>query len=150
VFAEAVTMFVDRPTAAAELVRVCRAGGMVLVTEFLWRRPPVPEARAAFLGEVCPGMTFDTLEDWLSIYRRAGLFDLETRSGPFEMMTTRGFLEDEGILNGARVAGRTLSQRACLRRMAWLMPRIAKAVPYLGYLVVAGRRPAAEEVPIDG
>jgi SAM-dependent methyltransferase len=150
VFAEAVTMFVDRPTAAAELVRVCRAGGMVLATEFLWRRPPVPEARAAFLGEVCPGMTFDTLEDWLSIYRRAGLVDLETRSGPFEMMTTRGFLEDEGILNGARVAGRTLSQRACLRRMAWLMPRIAKAVPYLGYLVVAGRRPAAEEVPIDG
>lgn len=150
VIAEAVTMFVDRPTAAAELVRVCRPGGTVLATEFLWRRPPTADAREAFLGQVCPGMTFDTLDDWLSIYRMAGLVDLETRSGPFEMMTPRGFLEDEGFLNGARVATRTLSQRACVRRMAWLMPRIARAVPYLGYLVIAGHRPAAEEVPIDG
>ncbi len=144
VIAEAVTMFVDRPAAAAQLVRVCRPRGIVVATEFLWRRPPVPEAREALLGQVCPGMTFDTLEDWLSIYRRAGLVDIETRSGPFEMMTPGGFLADEGVVNGARVAARTLSQMACARRMAWLMPRIAKAVPYLGYLVVAGRRPAAD------
>jgi len=35
VLAEAVTMFVDRPRAARELVRVCRSGGRVLATEFL-------------------------------------------------------------------------------------------------------------------
>lgn len=34
VLAEAVTMFVHRPTAAAELVRVCVPGGLVLSTEF--------------------------------------------------------------------------------------------------------------------
>jgi ubiquinone/menaquinone biosynthesis C-methylase UbiE len=42
VIAEAVTMFVDRQRAPRELVRVCRPGGMVLATEFFWRRPPTP------------------------------------------------------------------------------------------------------------
>ena len=50
VVAEAVTMFVDRDLAIRELVRVCRPGGLVLATEFQWRRPPTPEARQAFLG----------------------------------------------------------------------------------------------------
>jgi hypothetical protein len=26
--------------------------------------------------------------------------------------------------------------------MAWLMPRINRAVPYLGYIAVAGKKPA--------
>jgi ubiquinone/menaquinone biosynthesis C-methylase UbiE len=55
VIAEAVTMFVDRPRAARELIRVCRPGGRVLATEFIWRRPPSKEAREIFLGQVCPG-----------------------------------------------------------------------------------------------
>jgi ubiquinone/menaquinone biosynthesis C-methylase UbiE len=39
VLAEAVTMFVDRPPAAQELVRVCRTGGHVLTTQFLFPYP---------------------------------------------------------------------------------------------------------------
>ena len=31
---------------------------------------------------------------------------------------------------------------AHMKKMAWLMPRMAKAVPYLGYIVVAGTKPA--------
>jgi ubiquinone/menaquinone biosynthesis C-methylase UbiE len=50
VIAEAVTMFVDRARAARELIRVCRPGGRVLATEFMWRRPPSEEAREVFLG----------------------------------------------------------------------------------------------------
>jgi ubiquinone/menaquinone biosynthesis C-methylase UbiE len=56
VVAEAVAMFVDRPRAAAELVRVCAPGGRVLATEFCWRRPPTPQAREVFLGQVRPGL----------------------------------------------------------------------------------------------
>ena len=87
VVAEAVTMFVDRPRAAPELVRVCKPGGRVLATEFYWRKPPTPEARQLFLGEVCPGLQFDSLE----------------------------------------------------------MPRIARAVPYLGFILVSGTRPMTAE-----
>jgi len=28
-----------------------------------------------------------------------------------------------------------------IRKMAWLMPRMAKAVPYLGYILITGRKP---------
>jgi ubiquinone/menaquinone biosynthesis C-methylase UbiE len=96
VIAEAVTMFVDRARAARELLRVCRPGGRVLATEFMWRRPPSDEAREAFLGQVCPGLEFDTVEDWKRIYGEAGLERLEVDEGPFEMMTPKGFVADEG------------------------------------------------------
>jgi SAM-dependent methyltransferase len=141
VVAEAVTMFVDRDRAIAELVRVCRPGGLVLATEFHWQRPPTPEARHAFLGEVCPGMLFDTVDDWLARYRAAGLVDLQIKTGPFEMMTARGFISDEGVGNAVRVMARAMTNGTARRRMLWLMPRISRAVPYLGYVLIYGRRP---------
>jgi ubiquinone/menaquinone biosynthesis C-methylase UbiE len=150
VVAEAVTMFVDRRQAASELARVCRPGGLVLATEFMWRRPPTPAAREAFLGQVCPGMQFDTLEEWKEIYRSAGLTDLQVKTGPFEMMTPRGFLEDEGLANSLRVISTAVSRPAYFRRMAWLMPRIARAVPFLGYVVVAGVKPPATASSKEG
>ena len=143
VIAEAVTMFVDRPRAAAELIRVCRAGGMVLATEFLWRQPPSDEARELFLGQLCPGMQFDNLDGWLQIYGRAGLVDLQVRSGPFELMTARGFIKDEGLANAAVCMARGFSTRERVRKMAWMMPRLQKAVPYLGYVLVVGHKPPA-------
>jgi SAM-dependent methyltransferase len=142
VLAEAVTMFVDRPRAAAEMVRVCAPRGQVLATEFFWRKPPTPEAREIFLGQVCPGMQVDTLEDWVEIYRVAGLSDIQVESGPFEMMTPRGFLSDEGLSHSLVIMGRVMSRLAYLRKMAWLMPRIQRAVPYLGFIAVCGTKPS--------
>ncbi|MFN2555639.1 MAG: class I SAM-dependent methyltransferase [Nitriliruptorales bacterium] len=139
VVAEAVTMFVDRARAARELVRVCRPEGRVLATEFFWLRPPTPEARQIFLGEVCPGLQFDSVEDWVSIYKAAGLTDLRTSTGPFEMMTPRGFLADEGMAGTLAFGAQALTRITYLRKLAWLMPRMARSVPYLGYIVVAGR-----------
>jgi SAM-dependent methyltransferase len=142
VIAEAVTMFVDRQRAANELARVTAPGGRVLATEFFWRRPPTEQAREVFLGQVCPGLEFDTVEDWTRIYAAAGLTDLETQTGPFEMMSARGFLADEGFARSAAVMGRVMARPANIRKMAWLMPRMAKAVPYLGYIVVTATKPA--------
>jgi SAM-dependent methyltransferase len=106
VVAEAVTMFVDRPRAVRELIRICKPGGRVLATEFFWRQPPTPEAREIFLGQVCPGMQVDTLEEWVRLYERAGLSNTQVVSGPFEMMTPAGFLSDEGVANCLAVMGR--------------------------------------------
>lgn len=141
VVAEAVTMFVDRRKAAAQLARVTRPGGRVLATEFYWREPPTPEAREMFLGQVCPGLRFDSIEEWTDIYGSAGLTDLRTESGPFEMMTARGFVADERG-HALAVMARAMSRPAYLRKMAWLMPRMARAIPYLGYVLVMGRRAA--------
>jgi hypothetical protein len=74
------------------------------------------------------------------IYTDAGLADVRTESGPFAMMTARGFLADEGA-HAAAVMARGLSRPAYLRKMVWLMPRMARAVPYLGYVLVLARKP---------
>jgi SAM-dependent methyltransferase len=142
VIAEAVTMFVDRECAARELTRVTKPGGRVLATEFCWRKPPTPEAREIFLGQVCPGMQFDTEVDWLRIYEGGGLTGLDTEIGPFEMMTPRGFLSDEGLLRCLAIMGRVAARPANIHKMTWLMPRMAKAVPYLGYILISGTKPA--------
>jgi ubiquinone/menaquinone biosynthesis C-methylase UbiE len=141
VIAEAVTMFVDRRRAAGELARVGVPGGQVLAAEFCWRTPPPAQARQVFLGQVCPGMVFDTAADWVEIYSSAGLVNVETQTGPFEMMTPRGFLADEGPARSLAIMTRVATRPANIRKMAWLMPRMAKAVPYLGYVLVASRKP---------
>jgi SAM-dependent methyltransferase len=141
VIAEAVTMFVDRARAASELTRVCRPGGRVLATEFMWRRPPNEQAREAFLGQVCPGLHFDTAEDWVRIYTEAGLAGVEIDEGPFEMMSPKGFVQDEGVRRSLSVMGRVITRPAYFKKMIWLMPRMRRAVPYLGYIVVSGEKP---------
>jgi SAM-dependent methyltransferase len=141
VIAEAVTMFADRQRAASELARVCAPGGQVLATEFCWRTRPPAQARQVFLGQVCPGMFFDTIDDWVQIYSSAGLTNVATQTGPFEMMTPRGFLADEGPTHSLAIMTRVAARPANIRKMAWLMPRMAKAVPYLGYVLVASQKP---------
>jgi hypothetical protein len=58
------------------------------------------------------------------------------------MMSPAGFLHDEGLANAAVVMARALSRRCYARKMAWLVPRVARAVPYLGYILVTGTKPS--------
>jgi SAM-dependent methyltransferase len=139
---EAVTMFVDRQRAAAEVVRVCKPGGRVLDHEFVYRKPPTSDVRRIFEGELCPGVRFDTAEDWIDLYQAAGLTDIQHVSGPFVMMSPMGMLRDEGVGNLLAMMGRTLTRPAYLRKMAWMMPRILRVASYLGYVVLAGTKPS--------
>ncbi len=58
------------------------------------------------------------------------------------MMTPRGFLADEGLPRCMAIMDQVAGRPVYARKMAWLMPRMAKAVPYLGYVIVAGTKPA--------
>ena len=66
---------------------------------------------------------------------------MATQTGPFEMMTRRGFLTDEGPAHSLAIMTRVAARPANIRKMAWLMPRMAKAVPYLGYVLVTSQKP---------
>ncbi len=73
----------------------------------------------------------------------AGLEGVRTETGPFDMMTPRGFLADEGA-HCVAVMARGMTRTVYLRKMMWLMPRMARAVPYLGYVLVMAHRPAVD------
>jgi ubiquinone/menaquinone biosynthesis C-methylase UbiE len=142
VIIEAVTMFVDRPRAACEVIRVCRPGGRVLDHEFIYRKPPPPEVRRIFEGEVCPGVRCDTAEEWIELYQTARLTNIQHLTGSFAMMTPREMIRDEGIGNVLAMMGRVVSRKAYLRKMGWLMSRMVRVMPYLGYVVLTGTKPA--------
>lgn len=56
------------------------------------------------------------------------------------MMTPTGFLRGEGALGTAHFMGSAISRPGYLRKLASLMPRMLRAMPYLGYVVVSGAR----------
>ena len=141
VIIEAVTMFVDRERAAREVVRVCRSKGRVLDHEFIYRKTPTREIRRLFEGEVCPGIRFDRSEDWIELYRSAGLTGFQQTHGPFAMMTPMGMLRDEGILNLSAIMAKILLRPTYFRKMTWMMSRMVKVWPYLGYIVLSAEKP---------
>jgi hypothetical protein len=57
------------------------------------------------------------------------------------MMTPQGFLADEGVTRSLAIVATVATRPANIRKMAWLMHRMAKAVPYLGYIVIVGGKP---------
>jgi ubiquinone/menaquinone biosynthesis C-methylase UbiE len=86
IIAEAITMFVDRPWATAELARVCRPDGRVLATEFCWQthRRPRPARRSS--ARSVPACRSTPSSDGASWTRRRA-HRPPGRRRPFEMMT---------------------------------------------------------------
>lgn len=135
VIVEAVTMFVDRKKAVSEIARVCKSGGKVIEHEFIWRKKPTAAARRIFEGEICPGIKFDTAEDWIKLYDENEFKNEDSVTGGFVMMSPIGFLKDEGIGGTLKLMAKAFSRLAYMKKMMWLMPRIIKVRSSLGYIV---------------
>ena len=140
VIAEAVTSLVDPRVAAAEMARVTRPGGRVLATDFSWHREPPDQVRDLMLSELCPGVHLHDAEGWAAIHAAAGLIDIRSDSGACPAMTPRGFIADEGV-GTPLIFGRAMTRSAYFRRMSWLMPRLLRVAPYIGYVLVSARKP---------
>jgi len=60
------------------------------------------------------------------------------------MKTPRGFLADDGA-HCVAVMARSMTRTVNRRKMMWLMPRMARAVPDLGYVLAMGGRPVVDD-----
>lgn len=138
---EAVTMFTrDHPASIREAVRVCRPGGYVFDHEFVWATAPPEDLRQIFETLVCTGMSFGTVHDWSRLFRSSGQTDVQTVPVPFDVLTPRGMLRDEGLTGTLAFLGRAMSRLAYMKRMLWLLGVLFKASPYLGSVVIASRK----------
>ena len=66
-----------------------------------------------------------------------------------DMMTARGLLVDEGA-HAIAVMAKAMSRLAYLRKMAWLVPRMSRVVPYLGYVLVMVNKPQPTTPRVSG
>lgn len=71
----------------------------------------------------------------------AGLDDIRSTTGPFDMLTVRGFLNDEGVAGTLRFLGHAAARSSAMRKLAWLTRRMSRVVPYLGYIIIGGPKP---------
>ena len=139
---EAVTMFTpNQQHSAREAVRVCRPGGLIFDHEFVWLRQPPPDLRHVFDNLVCPGMSFETEREWRVLYQQAGQEQIRIVAVPFDLLTVKGMIRDEGVAGALGFVARSLSRWSYLKKMLWLGRRILKASPYLGSIVVASSKP---------
>ena len=83
-----------------------------------------------------------------TLLAQAGLLDLApsgdgaaAADGPPASPVESAISADERLARCLAIMGTVAGRPAYTRKMAWLMPRMAKAVPYLGYIVIAGTKP---------
>jgi SAM-dependent methyltransferase len=144
ILVEAVTMFVDRHKAVNEIFRVCKKDGKVVEQELIWRQQPTDQARKIFEGELCPGIEFENTDDWLKLYKESGFKTGKFITGTFTMMSTSGFIRDEGIIGTLKLLAKTFTRISYIKKMVWLMKRISKVRNQLGYVVFEGVKQAKE------
>jgi len=93
---------------------------------------------------MCPGINFDDVRNWRVLFEDAGLREIRTVTGPFQLMSPTQFVADEGVVNTGRILARALSRPARARKAVWLTRNIVTVMPKLGYIVVAGVKPASD------
>jgi SAM-dependent methyltransferase len=152
---EAVTMFTaHQQRSVQEAVRVCQPGGRIFDHEFVWVREPPGELRHVFDNLVCPGMSFGTQREWRELYQEAGQEQIRTVAVPFDLLTFRGMIRDEGVAGTIAFIARSMSRWSYLKKMLWLSRQILRVSPYLGSVVIAStkapRRTRENGYPGDG
>ena len=137
---EAVVMFVDRPTATGELVRVCKPGGYVVDHEGYFI-DGTPDDVLESSQELFPGIILEGPDAWVTLYQDAGLDDIQYVNGSAEFFGPGPMIRDEGVIGFIKILGRLLSHPSHLRQMAAMAPHVRRLQPHLDYIVIAGRKP---------
>ena len=144
VICQAVLMFVDKAAALREIQRVLRPGGTFAGLEFSWKREPIPAVRAttyAICG--CRTLEFYATREWRTILTQGGFAQCEARERRFNMLSSVGFVRDEGIGNSLKIAARLVGRKARLQRMAQIWRHFSRHRAYFSYTVLRAEKARA-------
>jgi hypothetical protein len=134
-------MFVDQRRALSEMRRVLRRGGGFSGLEFCWKKAPSPlvqEKTYAVCG--CTTLDFHHVDGWRKRLHEAGFSAVKAAEHPFGLLSPRGFLRDEGLVNSMRIAGKVLRRRATMLRMSEIWSHFSRNREYFSYVVFAGNK----------
>ena len=143
VIAQAVLMFVDQNQALNEIHRTLKPGGRFAGLEFSWRQmPPDPVRDQTYRICGCSTLEFHSVEDWAQRLADNGIGGVQASEHPFNLLSIRGFLRDEGLGNSLQIAGKVLRRKANLVRMRQIWNHFSGNLDYFSYAVLSGQRGA--------
>lgn len=140
VMVEAVTMFVDRPRALQEMVRVCKPGGFVLDHEVCRQGTLPKDVRDVMLRDLFPGMELSDMSQWMHLLESAGLQDIRREEFPVALASPKAMIRDEGF-NALRILGRALASPTRFKRLRTVLGPMRIIQPYFTAFVLRGTKP---------
>lgn len=141
VIIQAVLMFVDKTRALSEIRRVLKPGGRLGAIEFSWHQPPPVEVRdntQKICG--CSVLEFHTRDEWSVWLQRMNYRQVQAEEHPFALLSIRGFLRDEGIVNCLRILGRLVYRRDHIRRLMQIWEHFARHRAHFRYALLTAHK----------
>lgn len=141
VLCQAVIMFVNQSRALTEIRRVLKKHGRFAGLEFCWKKAPPADVRErTYVVCGCTTLDFHPLAGWIERLRQARFTAVRGAEHPFGLLSMRGFLRDEGLLNSVKIAGRVLRRRAAIARMSEIWSHFSRHADYFSYAVFSGEK----------
>ncbi|MFV2057226.1 MAG: class I SAM-dependent methyltransferase [Thiohalomonadales bacterium] len=138
VIIQAVLMFVDKKQALKEIFRVLKPGGQIAALEFCWKKSPDPLLKAetyAICG--CDGLSFMTYDEWRKLLESSHFTESKSNPQAFEMLSARGFIQDEGLPNIINMVKKTFANGGA-KRMWTIYRHFSRHLPYFEYTILHG------------
>jgi len=140
VIIQAVLMFVDKKQALSEIFRVLKPGGQIAALEFCWKKSPDAVLKTetyAICG--CDGLSFMSYEEWRKLLESTNFTESKSNPQAFEMLSAKGFIQDEGLPNILSMVKKTLKNGGA-RRMWTIYKHFSRYLPYFEYTILHGKK----------
>ncbi len=132
----------NKRKAIQETLRVVKPGGHCGWLELGWKKPPTTEFLTAVSNVLCAYcmQNVHTFPDWETLFKGAGVKQLESKRFSLETGGIVGMLDDEGLTNAGRIMFRYMTNATIRRRMTTMQRFFKDHRDYFGYGLYSGRK----------